>query len=105
MIIDQFLANSNCATEKHEKEYLRKILGDKLLITTLLYQASIHGWKPVNFHYRSKSKSPTVCLLKIKEGDCIGGYTKVYWSPDEREEDDFDAMLFNLSCCRNFPSK
>jgi predicted RNase H-like nuclease (RuvC/YqgF family) len=74
-IMNQFLAKSRCATEKQQKEFLLKILGNKLLITTLLYSGSIHGWNYIDFHSRSDNKGPTISLFKIKDGDCIGGYT------------------------------
>jgi hypothetical protein len=38
--------------------------------------------------------------------DCIGGYTKISWSSDGRKIiSDPDAMLFNLTRSRHFPSK
>ena len=45
--------------------------------------------------------------MKLKDGECIGGYTKAQWSsPDDNKFfGDSDAMSFNLSCCLNFPSK
>jgi hypothetical protein len=73
------LKNSNCATEKQQKEYLHKILGNKKLVTTLLYRATDHGWEAEDFHSRCDAKGPTISLFKVKDGDCIGGYTKVSW--------------------------
>ena len=108
-IIFQFLAKSRCATEKQQKEFLLKILGNKLLITTLLYSGSIHGWNYIDFHSRSDNKGPTISLFKIKDGDCIGGYTNAQFSSMSWAGDcwvgDCRAMLFNLSCCRHFPTK
>jgi TLD len=107
-IITNFLLNSKCATEKQQKEYLHKILGNKQLVTTLLYSGSIHGWMAIDFHSRCDNKGPTISLFKIKDGDCIGGYTKAKWSSKEdyyyEKLDDSEAMLFNLSCCRHFPT-
>ncbi len=59
----------------------------------------MHGWKAKKFHSRCDNKGPTLCLMKIKEGDCIGGFTKAEWSsPSERKFfSDLDAILFNLS--------
>jgi hypothetical protein len=68
--------NSLCATKKEEKQFLLKLLGNKQLVTTLLYRGSIHGWMYIDFHSRCDNKGLTISLFKIKEGDCIGGYTK-----------------------------
>jgi hypothetical protein len=52
------------------------LLGNKKLVTTLLFSGSEHGWKEKDFHSRCDNKGPTICLYKIKDGDCIGGFTK-----------------------------
>jgi hypothetical protein len=65
-----------CATEKQQKEYLRKLLGNKIFVTVLLFRGSEHGWKVRDFHSRCDNKGPTISLFKIKDGDCIGGFTK-----------------------------
>ena len=104
-IIDKFLAKSNCATEKKQKQFLLKLLGNKLLITTILYSGSIHGWMYKDFHSRSYKKGPTIILFKVKDGDCIGGYTKAQWSSEDKSVRDSNAMLFNLSKERHFPNR
>jgi hypothetical protein len=53
-----------------------KLLGNKRLVTYMLYRGSEHGWKFIDFHSRCDNKGPTISLFKIKDGDCIGGYTK-----------------------------
>ena len=68
--------NSKCATEKKQKQYLLKILGNKKILAVLLYSGSIHGWMAEDFHSRCDNKGPTVSLFKIKGGDCVGGYTE-----------------------------
>jgi hypothetical protein len=74
-MINEFLKNSGCTSKKEEKEYLLKLLGNKRLVTTLLYSGSIHGWMAKDFHSRCDGKRPTISLFKVKDGDCIGGYT------------------------------
>lgn len=78
-----------------------------MVVTTLLYRGSDHGWKYKDFHSRCDYKGPTISLFKIKDGDCVGGYTTAQWSSpdDEKSIGDSNALLFNLSCCRHFPSK
>jgi hypothetical protein len=75
-MIDNFLANSKCATENQQKEYLRKLLGNKRFVTYMLYRGSEHGWNCINFHNRCDNKGPTISLFKVKDGDVIGGYNK-----------------------------
>ncbi len=106
-LINEFLVYSKCATKIEQKLYLNKLLGNKRLVTTLLYRGSDHGWTESEFHYRCDNKGPTICLFKVKDGDCIGGYTTAQWSGPVKSTfvGDTDAMLFNLSCCRQFPSK
>jgi len=66
---------SKCATEKIEKRFLMKLLGDRRLATVLLFRGSEHGWEAIDFHSRCDKKGPTITLFKIKNGDCIGGFT------------------------------
>ena len=88
-----------------QKEYLLSLLGNKRLVTTLLYRGSDHGWYAYDFQSRSNYKGPTIILFKIKDGDCVGGYTTAQREPSLMFVDDSDAMLFNLSCRRHFPNK
>ena len=71
--MEGFLKNSKCATNIIDKKYLFKLLGN--YSTTLLYNGSAHGWKGKDFHSRCDNKGPTISLYKIKDGDCVGGYT------------------------------
>jgi nitrite reductase/ring-hydroxylating ferredoxin subunit len=103
-IIKDFLLNSKCVTEKQQREFLHKLLGNKQLVTILLYSGSIHGWMAKDFHSRCDNKGPTISLFKIKDGDCVGGYTTASWSFKNKWLGDSEAMLFNLTCCRHFPT-
>ena len=104
--IDQFLMNSTCASKKEEKEYLYKLLNKKQrLVTSLFYRGSLHGWKAIDFHSRCDKRGPTISLFKLKDGDCIGGYTKAQLSSENKYADDKEAFLFNLTWFLHFPSK
>jgi TLD len=70
-----FLVNSKCATEVKERLYLNELLGNKRLVTVMLYRGSDHGWMYKDFHYWCDRRGPTISLFKVKGGDCIGGYT------------------------------
>ena len=74
-MIEKFLMNTTCNIKNEEKAFLLKLLGNKRLVTTLLLRGSIHGWKYKDFHSRCDGKGPTISLFKVKDGDCIGGYT------------------------------
>ncbi len=74
-VIHDFMQSSKCATQK-EREYLHKLLGNKRFVTVLLFCGTMHGWTPKDFHSRCDGKGPLVSLFKMKDGDCIGGYSK-----------------------------
>ncbi len=62
-------------SDAQQKLYLLQLLGNKKLVTALLFRGSEHGWKAKDFHSRCDKKGPTISLFKIKDGDCIGGFT------------------------------
>jgi hypothetical protein len=62
-------------SDKQQKEFLMKLLGNKKLVTTLLFRGSKHGWTQEDFHSSCDEKGPTISLFKIKDGDIIGGFT------------------------------
>jgi len=101
--IINFLTNSKCATDPQHKKYLTYLIGTKS--TTLIYNASAHGGLYKNFHSRCDYKAPTITLFKIKNGDCIGGYTSAFWSSNDGWVVDNDAFLFNLSWYLKFLNK
>ena len=49
-MLSKILKNSKCISKKKEKELLLKLFGNKLIVTTLLYTGSIHGWYAEDFH-------------------------------------------------------
>jgi len=52
-----------------------KLLGKKQCVTTILYRGSDHGMTAKEFHNRSDNRKATISLFKVKDGDCIGGFT------------------------------
>ena len=42
----------------------------------MLYKGSKHGFSAEIFHSLCDNKGPTLSLFKLKNGTCIGGYTK-----------------------------
>jgi hypothetical protein len=102
-MIDQFLMSSKCASDK-EKQFLYYLLGNKKLATVLLLRASENGRTSLEFRARYP-EGPFLCLLKIKNGDCIGCYSKTELDIQYLPIKKGDSMLFNLSSCRYFPLK
>lgn len=88
-----------------ERLFLNKLFGNKRLVTILLFSGSKHGWQNKDFHQRCDKKRPTITLFKVKDGDCIGGFTNAKWSSDNNIEYDKTSMLFNLTQQRHFPNK
>ena len=72
---ENFLEHSKCVTENQQKEYLLKLLGNKIFVTYMLYRGSEHGWKCIDFHSRCDKKGSTISFFKVKNGDIIGGYS------------------------------
>ena len=105
--IDKFLMNSACTSKIKEKAYLLKLLGFKVIVTTLLYRGSKHGWKAKDFHSRSDKKGPIISLYKIKDGDCVGGYSKAQFSSPSSFEwvVDSESLIFNLGQQQVFKSQ
>jgi hypothetical protein len=102
-IIDQFLMSSKCATDK-EKQFLYYLLGNKKLATVLLLRGSENGRVSLEFRARYP-EGPFIILLKIKNGDCIGCYSKTELDRQYFPIEKGDSMLFNLSSCLYFPLK
>jgi hypothetical protein len=43
--------------------------------TVMLYRGSRDGWKKEDFHRMVDGKERTMCLFRIEDDSCIGGYT------------------------------
>ncbi len=97
------MKNSKCATKEEEKQYLYELLGNKQLVTTLLYRGSDHGWLKKDYESRYDYEKSAIFLFKIKDGDCIGVYEMISLSPNGSKT--YDEKLFNLSSFHNFPRK
>jgi len=73
---------------------------------TLHYRGSTDGWKCEDFHRNCDNKGPTLTLLQIQDGECMGGFTNQSWSSSDRNEHKTDpgAFLFNLTRRTSLPS-
>jgi len=77
--------------------------------TDLLYRASRDGFNPDNFYEKCEGKSNTVVVVKVKDGDLIGGYVSIPWFEFDVVYDDVNrdenAFLFSLTQKKLYPIK
>ncbi len=101
-------AASKCLNIKEIEILLYYLKHKKVYEAVLEYRGTEHGWGYKDFHLRADNKDWTVSLFKIKNGDCIGGFTTQSWHHRgyfDCEVRDGNACLFNLSCNLFFPSQ
>ena len=90
---------TNILIEK-EKEIIdkcNKLTGKK--IKTLIFRGSKDGFKSKDFHSKCDGHSNTIVIVKIKNGNIVGGYASVEWessSPFKYSRDD-KSFLFSLT--------
>uniref|UniRef100_A0A8C0YQG3 Interferon induced protein 44f1 n=1 Tax=Cyprinus carpio carpio TaxID=630221 RepID=A0A8C0YQG3_CYPCA len=80
-------------TEDQSKQ-LCDLLGNVKL--TLLYKASVYGYKPLFFHKRCDSQGPTLLVAYNRTGYIFGGYTSVDYTRNEQYITDEEAFLFSF---------
>ena len=91
------MIQSDCINNIKEKLFLWNIMGYKSFSFVLLYKGSRDGWENKDFHFRCNRRGPTLCLFKLTDGKCIGGFTCAQWTPYYCWAGDVKAMLFNLT--------
>ena len=107
--IVEILDKSECARDPQEIAFLKTIMGNKAFVTYMLFKGSRDGWYASDFHTKCDGKGPTITLLKMVDGACIGGFTSAQWSSPSEEYgvyvEDKSAVLFNLTTRTRFPVK
>ncbi|RXN20416.1 interferon-induced 44-like protein [Labeo rohita] len=83
---------SNLTEEKRKQ--LCGLLGDVEL--TLLYKASVHGYKASAFHQRCDRQGPTLLVAYNRSGYIFGGYTSVDYAQSGQYITDQDIFLFSF---------
>ena len=70
-----------------------------------LYQATIDGDGPINFHSRCDNIPYTLVLYKSEKNRRFGGFTSIPWSSPSSGDykDDKNAFLFSLDKHKIFP--
>jgi archaellum component FlaC len=87
---------------ENNTEYLNKIKfwinPNSNIKFKLLYKMSRDGDNIQTFHKLcDNKKSPTVCLISLKDGNIIGGYTTLTWDCSGKWKKDNDSFIFNLN--------
>uniref|UniRef100_A0A673K0M9 Interferon-induced protein 44-like n=1 Tax=Sinocyclocheilus rhinocerous TaxID=307959 RepID=A0A673K0M9_9TELE len=80
-------------TEEQSKQ-LHDLLGNVEL--SLLYKASVHGYKASAFHKRCDREGPTLLVAYNHSDYIFGGYTSVDYTRNEQYITDEEAFLFSF---------
>jgi len=89
--------------EKEIKEKLNELT--KMKIKKLLYRGSKDGFKSKDFHSKCDGHKSTIVVIKIKNGDIIGGYTSAKWESSDKGVRDDKAFLFSLTKNKKYKIK
>ncbi|XP_052395582.1 interferon-induced protein 44-like [Carassius gibelio] len=89
-----FFMESNTSLTEEQRKQLCDLLGNVEL--TLLYKASVHGYKPIVFHKRCDRQGPTLLVAYNRSGYIFGGYTSVDYTRVEQYINDEEAFLFSF---------
>ena len=92
VLVNKFITNQNEA--KDLVEFLFKNENNNF---KLLYQATRDGDKISDIENKIKGYSPTLFLIQTKKGIKCCGYTKAYWSMDNKYKKDNSSFLFNFN--------
>ena len=97
---------SSCKLKEEDVMFMIGLFDHKLTEITLFYRGTVHGWFYHNFHNKCDKRGPTISLFQIKDGDCIGGFTRCQWSSPKKYNSklkyDDSSVVFNLTCHRSF---
>lgn len=78
-----YLSRSSCKMTDEEIAFVQNVLEERKIGASLLYRGSQHGWMWEDFHKRCDMKGPTLTLMRLRDGPCIGGFTLCQWTSDE----------------------
>ena len=98
---DSFKNESKILISSQELLTLQRWLGSNYEFN-LIYSSSKENYSSYAFHNTVGNKHPTVSLIKMQNGQVIGGFTKQSWQGNGFKEDK-EAFIFNLSKGRMFP--
>ena len=80
------------------KSEIKNKLNKKIKEIKKLYQATVDGGEPVNFHLKCDNIPNTLVLIKSSGNRRFGGFTSVNWESSSNNiwKDDKNAFLFSL---------
>ena len=78
------------------KETIEKKMNKKIKRINKLYQATMDGGKPSDFHKKCDGIKNTLVLYKSKGNRRFGGFTSETWEPNEKHKSDKNCFLFSL---------
>uniref|UniRef100_A0A8C1RH49 TLDc domain-containing protein n=1 Tax=Cyprinus carpio TaxID=7962 RepID=A0A8C1RH49_CYPCA len=79
---------------EEQREQLCASLGNVKL--SLLYKASVHGYKASAFHQRCDRQGPTLLVAYNRSGYIFGGYTSVDYAQSGQYITDKDTFIFSF---------
>ena len=72
-------------------------MGKKIKLIKKLYQASIDGGDPINFHLKCDNMPNTLVLIKSEGNRRFGGFTPISWQKEGGDiKDSENKLLFFL---------
>uniref|UniRef100_A0A8C1Q6T7 TLDc domain-containing protein n=1 Tax=Cyprinus carpio TaxID=7962 RepID=A0A8C1Q6T7_CYPCA len=88
------VAPITCKLPDEKSKRLRALLGNVKL--SLLYKASVHGYKASAFHQRCDHRGPTLLVAYNRSGYIFGGYTSVDYAQSGQYITDREAFLLSF---------
>ena len=100
----EFKLDSNIINKKEFNKLNEWINPKEKINLILLYRLTKDGKNPSDFHNKCDNQSPTLVIIKNKDGSKIGGYTTLTWN-DEGENNKYDnnSFLFSLNEYKKYP--
>ena len=76
---------------------IEKKTNKKIKQLNKIYQATIDGGKPINFHNKCNNIPNTLVVIKSEENKRFGGFTSIPWKSEGNYIDDNEAKTFIFS--------
>lgn len=67
-----------------------------------IFTASIDGWTIDLFHEICDFIGPTVVIIKTKHDKVLGGFTKLHWNENKRNDSHKSTFVFSLDVEKKF---
>ena len=70
-----------------------------------IYQATVDGGQPINFHSKCDNVPNTLILIKSAKNRRFGGFTSTVWDSSSKYKEDKNAFIFSLDKKKIYPLK